>query len=66
MVWSNDDDKLCYNCNTCEAAYVINYVHGWHTRLFCMFIALVVWIGCFDFAFGANNENNLQGRQQTV
>ncbi|KAF7113264.1 hypothetical protein RHSIM_RhsimUnG0143900 [Rhododendron simsii] len=65
MMWSNDDDKLCYNCNTCKAAYLINYVHGWNTILFYMFIALVIWIGCFNFSFGANNENN-QGRQQTV
>ncbi|KAH9608826.1 hypothetical protein KSS87_014298 [Heliosperma pusillum] len=27
--WSNDPDKLCYNCETCKGGYLAFFVKGW-------------------------------------
>ncbi|KAH7847495.1 hypothetical protein Vadar_026801 [Vaccinium darrowii] len=56
--WSNDDNKRCYHCNACKAAYINNYVYEWALRGAFMFITLVIWFGCLTFTFDIDDENN--------
>ncbi|KAG0473654.1 hypothetical protein HPP92_015511 [Vanilla planifolia] len=52
--WSNDDDKLCFNCDSCKVAVLANIRREWkNLAIFniCLFVflSLVYSIGCCAF-----------------
>ncbi|GLJ14854.1 hypothetical protein SUGI_0241620 [Cryptomeria japonica] len=61
--WSNEQDELCYDCNSCKAAVLANLKHDW--RIFAVLdmavlIALVVVysVGCCALCLGNNTQGS--------
>ncbi|RWW29294.1 hypothetical protein BHE74_00002523 [Ensete ventricosum] len=53
-LWSNDQNQLCYNCNSCKAGLLGNLRHEWRKANVALIIAAValIWIyiiGCSAF-----------------
>ncbi|KAI8548066.1 hypothetical protein RHMOL_Rhmol07G0243500 [Rhododendron molle] len=64
--WSNDYDKLCYNCDTCKSYYLYKFTDKWVLRGFGICFTFFVWIGCYDCTVGAGNAKNDRRREQIV
>ncbi|XP_058067840.1 tetraspanin-8-like [Magnolia sinica] len=59
--WSNDQDKLCYNCDSCKAGVLDNLKRDWKkvavvNIIFLIFLIIVYSVGCC--AFRNNREDN--------
>lgn len=57
--WDNDERKLCYDCETCQAVYVNTMEYNWTGRALGPFIGAMVLVLCFALTFAEDGcENN--------
>ncbi|GLJ14766.1 hypothetical protein SUGI_0239480 [Cryptomeria japonica] len=59
--WSNVQNQLCYNCNSCKAGVVANLKNNWRKISFISFAVLIALIvvysvGCCAFRNSRNDE----------
>jgi len=59
--WSNEQDQLCYNCNSCKAGVLANLKHDWRKIAIInivMLVALIVVysVGCCAFRNNRRDE----------
>ncbi|GLJ32091.1 hypothetical protein SUGI_0646130 [Cryptomeria japonica] len=52
--WSNDQDQLCYNCNSCRAGVLASVKHDWRkvaalNIILLIFLIVVYSLGCCAF-----------------
>ncbi|XP_059069502.1 tetraspanin-8-like [Cryptomeria japonica] len=64
--WCNDEDKLCYSCNSCKAGVLANLKHDWRMIAIInivMLFALVVFysVGRCEFRNNRRDERNGYG-----
>ncbi|KAG5541172.1 hypothetical protein RHGRI_021133 [Rhododendron griersonianum] len=65
VMWSSENGKLCYNCNTCKASYIHNFAFKWYMRGNDQMYAVLVWMFCFSLTYAIEKENS-QRRNRTV
>ncbi|XP_058222516.1 protein TORNADO 2-like [Rhododendron vialii] len=65
VMWSSENGKLCYNCDTCKASYIHNFAFKWYMRGDDQMYAVLVWIFCFGLTYAIEKENS-QRRNRTV
>ncbi|KAJ8621929.1 hypothetical protein MRB53_030458 [Persea americana] len=61
LVWNNDQNTLCYNCQSCKAGVLANLKRYWKkvvvvSIIFLIFLIIVYTVGCC--AFRNNREDN--------
>ncbi|KAI8553974.1 hypothetical protein RHMOL_Rhmol05G0060400 [Rhododendron molle] len=57
--WDNDERKLCYDCETCQAVYVNTMEYNWTGRALGPFLGAMVLFLCFALTFAEDGcENN--------
>eukprot|EP00268_Persea_americana_P030483 TRINITY_DN2947_c0_g1_i1.p1 TRINITY_DN2947_c0_g1~~TRINITY_DN2947_c0_g1_i1.p1 ORF type:complete len:270 (+),score=24.19 TRINITY_DN2947_c0_g1_i1:152-961(+) len=61
LVWNNDQNTLCYNCQSCKAGVLANLKRDWKkvavvNIIFLIFLIIVYSVGCC--AFRNNREDN--------
>lgn len=62
-VWSNDADKLCYNCSSCKAGFLQNIKSDWKkvaviNIVFLVAVIIVYSIGCCAFRNNREDYNS--------
>ncbi|GLJ14765.1 hypothetical protein SUGI_0239470 [Cryptomeria japonica] len=61
--WSNVQDQLCYNCDSCKAGVIANLKHDWHKIAILNIVVLIALIvvysiGCCAFRNNLRDERN--------
>ncbi|XP_057741655.1 tetraspanin-11-like [Arachis stenosperma] len=65
--WSNKEDKLCYDCNSCKGGVLANIRNQWkHLTIFnsvvCVLVTAIYVLGCFAIR---NNRIDMYNKNHT-
>ncbi|KAI4326565.1 hypothetical protein MLD38_031867 [Melastoma candidum] len=60
--WSNDPNKLCYNCNSCKAGFLANIRQQWRQLLVFNACVIVVVLAVYSVGCCATKNNKLEFR----